>query len=556
MSNRSNLSINHPWHLATRRHRQAGFSSMVLIPMGLFIFMICSAAYFHALISKQSAFTALARSEVSVRQESVNRSALLAFGNQIRQALRGETPTGIDSALASVLNNESLAQSIFEGDSIGSFARGTGNVRVTNLSLGTANPGSDILNDVSSAPSTLTFPSTRIQFGDTSGRFLGKAWSYLVESDYSQQANVGTGSREIISAQATRRTTKITILEVPGQFAIEGGDVTVVGPIEGSVFADRISLQSGSEVQGRATAFSQISWDSNARVKGASLSGTGSSASGMIETLRHTNPTLTGALSVLNQQSTVISIPLGDRTPNAEGISAIFLPPISTSDWDVYSHPYFQTDIRLTLSGITPGVTPDPTLAIPVFSNGKGTIAQRRNESSGPPASFIDFTVQPHPYLPGNIILANVDCAGIPVVNGRRTIYLDFVTTDATYPRQRVGVRLYNGETLDTPFSLVSGNPVFVTGTFNPNDHPCSILAPRVAFGLDNTENFVSFTGSKQSVLPHSARPSNAFIAPQSGFTTPATLRLFDIDPTTPANLPPVNLLNWVIVAEDATNIP
>jgi hypothetical protein len=77
-----------------------------------------------------------------------------------------------------------------------------------------------------------------------------------------------------------------------------------------------------------------------------------------------------------------------------------------------------------------------------------------------------------------------------------------------------------------------------------------------VAFGLDNTENFVSFTGSKQSVLPHSARPSNAFIAPQSGFTTPATLRLFDIDPTTPANLPPVNLLNWVIVAEDATENP
>jgi hypothetical protein len=529
---------------------------MVLIPLGMFIFMICSAAYFHALISKQAAFAALARSEVSVRQESVTRSALVAFGNQIRQSLQGGETRGIASALASVLNNKSLAQNIFDGEAIGAFAQGTGNVRVTD-SRGPANPGADILNAASSPYSTQTFPTTRIQFGDSSGLFLGKKWSYLVESDYTQTANVGPGSREILSAQTTRRATKITIFEVPGQFAIEGGDVTVVGPIEGSVVADRISLETGSEVKGRATAFSQISWNSNARVKGVTLSQRGSSSSGTIETLRHINPTLTGALSVLNQQSTVISVPLGNRTPNAEGISSIFLPPPSATDWDVYTHPYFQTDIRLTLSGLVPGVSPDPAIAIPRVSNGKGTISQRRNESpSGSPATFIDFTVQPHPYLPGNIIFANLDCAGVPAIDGRRTIYLDFVTTDGTYPRQRVGVRLYNAETLDTPFSLVSGNPVFVTGTFNPNDHPCSILAPRVAFGLSNTENFVSFTGSKQSVLSHSALPSNAFVAPQSGFTAPATIKLSDVDPTNPANLPPVNLLNWVIVAEDATETP
>lgn len=530
---------------------------MVLIPMGLFIFMICSAAYFNALVSKQSAFAALARSEVSTRQESVNRAALLAFGNQIRQTLQGGSPTGLAAALASVLNNEQLAQNIFEGTSIGSFAQGQGNVSVTTLMGGTANPAADIMGAVSSAPSTLTFPSTRVQFGDGNGRFLGKSWTYLVESDYAQQSNIGSEAGELMSAETTRRSTRITILEVPGQFAIEGGSVTVASPIAGSVFAERIALQSGSAVQGRTAAFSEITWGTNARVGGTTLSSAGSSTSGALETLRHNTPALTGALSVLNQQSTLISIPLGDRTPNAEGISAIFIPPPATGDWDVYTHPYFQTDSRLTLTNIAPGTPPDPALLVPSLSNGRGTIAQRRAESSaGVPATYVAFATQPHPYLPGSMLIANVDCMAIPVINGRRSLYLDFSTTDGTYPRQRVGVRLFNAEELDTPFSLVSGNPVFVTGTFNPAGHPSSILAPRVAFGLSNMENFVSFSGSTQSVLADTARSSNAFTAPQSGFATPATLTLSDINPTDPANLPPVNLLNWVIVAEDATANP
>jgi hypothetical protein len=530
---------------------------MVLIPMGLFIFMICSAAYFNALVTKQSAFSALARSEVSTRQESVNRAALIAFGNQVRQSLQGDNPTGIATALAAVLNNEQLAQNIFAGISIGAFAQGTGNVTVTTISGGTANPSADIINAVTSDPDTLTFPSTRIQLGDTSGRFLGKSWSYLVESDYIQQSNLGPGPSEIISAETTRRATRITILEISGQFAIEGGAVTVTSPVSGSVFADRIVLQAGAEVQGRTAAYSEIAWGANARVGANTLGSAGSSASGSLETLRHKTPALTGAMSVLNQQSTLISIPLGDRTPNAEGISVIFTPPPSTSDWDVYTHPYFQTDSRLVLGSITPGVAPDPALLVPLISNGKGTIAQRRSESSsGSTATYIDFTSQPHPYLPGTLLVANIDCQAIPVINGRRSLYLDFTTTDGTYPRQRVGVRLYNAEVLDTPFSLVSGNPVFVTGTFNPAGHPSSILAPRVAFGLSNSENFVSFTGSKQSVMAHTARSSSDFLAPQSGFSTPTSLTLSDIDPTSPTNLPPVSLLNWVILAEDATDNP
>lgn len=556
MANPSNSALI-PSGIKARVSRRAGFALAIILPVLVAVVVLGTGAAYFLFRTKETAFVTISDHEARQKQERITRSMPGEFASSLKASLERGSSLELSGALLSLFEQDTVIGSREDNTVIRTLSNATASVDLLNHTGSTpANPRSDLLNAIGTPYTVVSIPSgSSFSFGDSNGRFLGRSWSYILRSSWEQE-NVSNpdAPRSMTSAQTTLQRS-VLLYEIPSQAAMEGHNLQVVDSrVNGSLVGDSVALGPNlTRVNGTVTARNSVNWERSSIRVGDSLTPLGSKSEyddAQFNQLVGQITTSKRPVTLLSQQSRVYYIPVGDRSPDSEGISAIYRRPADDSDWSVYAHPYYKTAVRVVGSGLNPAVPVNwATTEIRTASN-LNTLSGRRNETvvNGTAMPFGAFTLKSHPTLGGPLLLLEIDVAAIPVVNGTRTLYIDLTTTDPTHARRRVGVTFKNASGIGSPVSIVSANPVYLTGTFEPG-HPSSILAPSIQAGLDWTPARVFHSGQRQNGFTPNASTTDRVIPDGRGNAVSVQGYPTNI-PLNPNALPPVTLLSWLVVVQ------
>lgn len=516
----------------------------IVIPFSVALFSLAAMFLYLTVNSKRATAANSVRAETYQRQTDAAHAAAQGLSRQsLSNILFSVVTAGIQGNNRVNLNHQASVTEAIDADYA---SGGIGSVSFTTSSGNAADPSSDLLAALAMPYVSLPFPDIRFSPKPTGAAFIAKRFDYGVVTSYAQNDNISASP--ITSQETTESTQSLTLYEVPTQFAVDGGDVTITKAVNGSVLARNVVLR--ANVGGTVAAEKSVEWNAGISVDGVSLPARTGNGTGFIEALNHsTGLNFKKQVTLLEAQSSVQWIPLGDRSLDSEGIPMICRTPATSTDWDVYTHPYFSTSVRIRSTTPISRSSPPLFSTLPCYiSAGDGSAGQRRGEMMSSP-TFGEIMTASNGYLPasGVAIMVVVDVSNIPVISGTRTLFVDLVSDYAASPRKSVLIGLKNADNLTSPFSLVSANPVVFLGNFNSTGMPASIIAPAVLHSLSPVSPQVTFTGLRSSIRRNV--PMDPFSV-QAGNTTIAaySITLADVNGTNPANLPPVTLKNWLIV--------
>ena len=525
--------------IRSNHHRRGVVSLLFIIVLCIAIMTVTTATFMLAMKAKTSSYTILARSEATDRQLSANRASLLAFSSYIQKAMEGSSAVTIDAALTDVLNATNNANWLAGGSHNNSVLLGSAQVRVQAESDST-DPASDIKGSLTQQYQTIKCNNDRFKIGNSNGEFLGKRWTYLLESSFEQKYRLDNSDNNMLTRANTALRSRITVFEFPSQFAVQGALLDINSQIDGSVLAGNANIGAGTNVEGLLTALHSPNLQAGANIGGVSAKG----GDFIPEEYKHdSGQPFDGQISALDTQGTALLIPPGR---DAEGNEVnIFGNPGSPNNWDIYTLPVYQTDLRLSLAIGGDGTIISSQI---IQSNGTPTadFAERTSQSFLA-ADYLNGWVSSS--LIGAIPTVNINLEKAPVINGRRSIYVSVINNDSAQ------IRLYNGAEINTPTSVVSSNTVLIASELNKLKKPFSIIAPHVVFG-EAGANFTKFSGNVAMVDTSSKNttgynPAQFEVGQRNNLATPSEgIELYNIDPTDPNSLPPAYLKNWLIYVE------
>ena len=506
--------------------------------------VVVTSSIFMAGIARSNAFENSVRSEAEQKQLTSIRAASSIASSSAMSALQG-TNNDVSAQVQAYLTDndqDALWGASRTGTRSGNIVNpNSSEVSFTDLSGNSVNFTTDLVNSLSASYSSVSYPNIRFGLKKPGESIIAKLFRYQLVTSLEQNLSILGKTSRILSSATTTKTNLLTIYEIPSQFAVDAGMVTVSQNVQGSVVASSAAIN--GDISGNVAVSTNVTWAAGSTVSGVSL-GTKDSNVGWFEKLANTGGSgFTNQVSVLSDQSTVQFLTVGDRSLDAEGVSALFKKPSASDNLTVYSHPYFSCGIRVSGAGLDVNTPPAFTSLSIVSSNPTGTSSQRIAEAPIVGATWGTTSSIPHPFNPGlgNMLLVTLDVAAIPSIGGTKTIFIDLQASSGS-ARMSVGVALDNAGDPGVPFSIVSANPIFFVSNFNTANLPCSVLGSKVMNSLGASAP-IAFTGSRVTTRRDSVLDPFAFTAGSGGSSLVSSVTLSDS-----SSLPPVTLKNWLVV--------
>jgi hypothetical protein len=441
---------------------------------------------------------------------------------------------------------------------------------------------------------TLKYPAINFGYSKPGENFLAKRnwWGFSMD--------LADHDDGLTSAALSRREFVLSIYEVPSQLAISASSFISLGKnengvdwnnidISGNVFADSAVVEAGVTLPGLATR-SGLSLSRDATIGGQKFDGDPFQP-GVREKFEVENGGYF-PISMPSESGRAAFIPInrgGDFFDFHSVSNDAETNTLSTTTWNKYSSGAKQCAMRLDVTKATAGVPSSPTEFR--FHFLKGGVAQYIDlpsvqvVGSPLPAGIVPFTTGPGPQgricvsvFPERFPMFLAAIGGDNVtVNNSLVVNSDYrsnvLVKKPSFPIDSGDFGLILNECANLTaftkgFSLVTNYPLYIGSDFNtvsiaapagytgqlPYYPPCSLYAPQKRFGAEHSPYSVGVTGqigslaakdAEEPARPLEARGNDGKLLNPS--TTTMNLRpLID-----PADLPPITMMNWLVVIEE-----
>ncbi len=408
----------------------------------------------------------------------------------------------------------------------------------------------------SSPYAPITLPSSVVSVKN--GVILGRVFTVTLSRSLGVTNNLDPNNPASTSSVQKR----VRIFEFPDQTAVFGKNLRIDpgAAVTGSVIAQTLAMDPGVNVGGSATISKEINVGTGARVGGATFGAAVASRASAEFAKRLEAGVVTGApvdpttFSVVRGTDSAFLMELGDRATNSSNIPRVLLPVSSGSptNWDLYCLPYYSCSLRVgaRLNGpqteATITITQHDTSTYP----GRVTALNTSTFTCPVDGSVVNGFSIVNSTGGVNLLIDPITLAGVYGASAARAIYADLQRNAGS--RFNMSVALSNAHDLTSleGFSLVTPNTYIYAKRVNTQLPyvPMSILATSMKHGFFRTRP-VTADGQHGFISPALTPNRLSLLSTASGnAAVPAGISYGDITAST--RLPPVSLLNWLVLAD------
>ena len=538
-----------------RNRSQSGYAVVASISVVALCAISLSVLSLRTSYRQQSAARlSAATTETVSKDAALNANSSLDVMAQIRTAINsGQASASLGagpqtSYQTTLSDSTSLRLDISDSGSVTSkFVTGTG--AASGFSMPAWSP-------TSSPYAPITLPSSVVSVKN--GVILGRVFTVTLSRSLGVTNNLDPNNPASTSSVQKR----VRIFEFPDQTAVFGKNLRIDpgAAVTGSVIAQTLAMDPGVNVGGSATISKEINVGAGARVGGATFGAAVASRASAEFAKRLEAGVVTGApvdpttFSVVRGTDSAFLMELGDRATNSRNIPIVLLPVSSGSptNWDLYCLPYYSCSLRVGARLNGPQTAATITITQHDTSTYPGRVTALNTSTFTCP---VDGSVVHGCSLVSSAGGVNLQIdpmtfawfyGEIPV----RAIYADLQRSSGG--RLGMSVALSNAHDLTSleGFSLVTPNTYIYAKRVNTQLPyvPMSILATSMKYGFFRTRP-VTADGQHGFISPASTPNRLSLLSTASGHAAvPAGISYGDINASN--RLPPVSLLNWLVLAD------